>query len=152
SVPDRLHPGRQCAAAPPGGGGSRAGRRPAGRGGLAGSRRVHLRPLAQLAGLGSHQWLLLLAPIVVGADSTVWGGNAVVGRRAVRLAAVTAALSIYLYGVLAVAVHGAAGHDPSDGWTTAQIVGGNLGNQAVFYLMALPLMTATIGWAAAAAT
>ena len=41
---------------------------------------------------------------------------------------------------------------PSDGWTTAQIVDDNLGNQAVFYLMALPLATATIGWAAAAAT
>ena len=63
-----------------------------------------------------------------------------------------AALGIYLYGVLAVAVVGATGHDPSDGWTTAQIVADDLGNQAVFYLVALPLVTATIGWAAAAAT
>ncbi|HEY7173779.1 MAG TPA: hypothetical protein VH442_02590, partial [Micromonosporaceae bacterium] len=59
---------------------------------------------------------------------------------------------IYLYGVLAVAVVGAAGHDPSDGWTPAQIVDDNLGTEATFYLLALPLMTATIGWAAAAAT
>ncbi len=64
----------------------------------------------------------------------------------------TAALSIYLYGVLAVAVLGAAGHDPSDDWTPAQVIDDNLGDQATFYLMALPLMTATIGWAAAAAT
>ena len=103
-------------------------------------------------GLGSQQWLLFLAPVVVGVGGTLWGGDAAVGRRAARLAAVTAALGIYLYGVLAVAVHGAAGHDPSDGWTAAQVVGDNLGNQATFYLMALPLMTATIGWAAAAAT
>ena len=105
-----------------------------------------------LNSLGSHSWLVVLAPIVVGAGSTLWGGNAVVGRRATRLATVTAALGIYLYGVLAVAVHGATGHDPSDGWTTAQIVDDNLGDQALFYLLALPLATATIGWAAAAAT
>ena len=85
-----------------------------------------------LNSLGSHSWLVVLAPIVVGAGSTLWGGNAVVGRRATRLATVTAALGIYLYGVLAVAVHGAIGHDPSDGWTTAQIVADNLGDQAVW--------------------
>jgi hypothetical protein len=100
----------------------------------------------------TDRWLWLLAPIVVGVGGTLWGGSAAVGRRAARLATVTAALGVYLYGVLAVAVLGAAGHDPSDGWTAAQVVDDNLGNQAVFYLMALPLMTATIGWAAAAAT
>jgi hypothetical protein len=97
-------------------------------------------------------WLWLLAPIVVGVGGTLWGGSAAVGRRAARLATVTAALGVYLYGVLAVTVLGTAGHDPSDGWTAAQVVDDNLGNQATFYLMALPLMTATIGWAAAAAT
>ena len=102
--------------------------------------------------LWADWWLLFLAPVVVGVGGTVWGGSAAVGRRAARLASVTAALSIYLYGVLAVAVLGAAGHDPSDGWTPAQVVGDNLGTQATFYLVALPLMTATLGWAAAAAT
>jgi hypothetical protein len=107
-----------------------------------------------LNSIRSDWWLLfpILAPIVVGVGGTLWGGSAAVGRRAARLATVTAALGVYLYGVLAVAVLGAAGHDPSDGWTAAQVVDDNLGNQAVFYLMALPLMTATIGWAAAAAT
>ncbi len=102
----------------------------------------------------SGGWLLLpiLAPIVVGAGATVWGGSAAAGRRAARLATVTAALTIYLYGVLAVAVVGATGHDPSDSWTPAQVVADNLGNQAVFYLMALPLMSASLGWAASAAT
>lgn len=101
---------------------------------------------------GWDWWLLFLAPVVVGVAGTLWGGSAAVGRRAARLATVTAALGVYLYGVLAVAVLGAAGHDPSDGWTAAQVVDDNLLNQATFYLMALPLMTATIGWAAAAAT
>ncbi|HEY7173578.1 MAG TPA: hypothetical protein VH442_01570, partial [Micromonosporaceae bacterium] len=105
-----------------------------------------------LNSLWSHPWLLFLAPIAVGVGGTVWGGDAAMGRRAARLAAVSAALSIYLYGVLAVAVIGATGHDPSDGWTPAQIVDDNLANQATFYLLALPLMTATVGWAAAAAT
>jgi hypothetical protein len=102
--------------------------------------------------LWSNWWLLYLAPVVVGAGATLWGGNAAIGRRAARLASITAALSIYCYGVLAVAVVGAAGHDPSDGWTPAQVVDDNLGNQAAFYLIALPLVAATIGWAAAAAT
>ncbi|MEU0562039.1 hypothetical protein [Dactylosporangium sp. NPDC006015] len=99
-----------------------------------------------------HPWLIVLTPVLVGAGATLWGGGAAVGRRAARLATVTAALAVYLYGVLAVAVVGATGHDPSDGWTTAQIVADDLGNQAVFYLVALPLVTSTIGWAAAAAT
>ncbi len=105
-----------------------------------------------LNSLWSQWWLVILAPIVVGVGATLWGGSAAAGRRAARLAAVTAALGVYLYGVLAVAVLGAVGHDPSDGWTPAQVVDDNLGNQATFYLMALPLMTATVGWAAAAAT
>lgn len=105
-----------------------------------------------LNSLGSDSWLVVVAPIVVGAGGTLWGGDAVVGRRVVRLATVTAALSIYLYGVLVVAVYGATGHDPSGGMTPAQIVDDNLGDQAVYYLLALPLMTATLGWATAAAT
>lgn len=45
-------------------------------------------------------------------------------------------------------VLGATGHDPGDGWTSAQVVDDDLGNQATFYLVALPLMAATFGWAA----
>lgn len=102
--------------------------------------------------LWSDPWLLALAPVVVGVGGTLWGGSAAVGRRAARLAAVSAGLGLYLYGVLAVAVVGATGHDPSDHWTAAQVVSDNLGNQAGSYLIALPLVTATLGWAAAAAT
>ncbi|WP_157437593.1 hypothetical protein [Actinoplanes subtropicus] len=105
-----------------------------------------------LNSIGRHWWLVFLTPVLVGAGGAWWGGNAAAGRRVARMAAVTAALGVYLYGLLAVAVVGATGHDPSDGWTPTQIVDDNLGNQAVFYLVALPLVTATMGWAAAAAT
>ncbi len=105
-----------------------------------------------LNSLWSHWWLLIVVPVVVGVGGTLWGGNAVVGRRAARLAAICAALVVYLYGVLSVAVIGAAGNPHDDGWTDARVIGDRLGDQAGFYLMALPLMAATIGWAAAAAT
>jgi hypothetical protein len=105
-----------------------------------------------LNSLKSDWWLVFLTPIVVGVGGTLWGGNAAAGRRTARLAAVTAALTTYLYGVLAVAVVGDRGHDPSDGWTVAQIVDDHLGEQVIFYLLVLPLITATLGWAGAAAT
>jgi hypothetical protein len=100
----------------------------------------------------SQPWLLFVAPVVVGVGGTLWGGDAVVGRRAARLAAVCAALAVYLFGVLAVAKIGARGNPLDDGWTPARVISDRLGEQAVFYLMGLPLMAATIGWAAAAAT
>lgn len=100
----------------------------------------------------SNAWLLIVAPVVVGVVGTLWGGSAAAGRRTVRLATVCAALAVYLYGVLAVAVVGASGRDPSDGWTDAQVVADRLGNQFVFYLFALPVLTVAIGWGAAAAT
>ena len=105
-----------------------------------------------LNSLWSNWWLLFLAPIVVGVGGTLWGGNAAAGRRVVRLATVTAVLGIYLYGVLAVAAVGAAGDPLEDGFTKAYVVNDRLGNQVVFYLLALPLMTVALGWAAAAAT
>src|SRR5262249_5008737 len=83
---------------------------------------------------------------------TLWGGSAAAGRRTVRLATVFAALGVYLYAVLAVAVIGAAGDPHDNGWTDAQVIGDRVGNQFVFYLVALPVVTVAVGWAAAAAT
>jgi hypothetical protein len=96
--------------------------------------------------------LLIVVPAAVGAIGTLWGGSAVVGRRTARLAAVSAGLAVFLYGTLAVAVLGAGGPPSDAGWTVRYIVGDRLGNNIVFYLVLLPLATATMGWAAAAAT
>jgi hypothetical protein len=104
-------------------------------------------------GFGPTMVALLVVPALVGVGATLWGGGADVGRRAARLAAVSAGLGLYLYGVLAVAVLGAGGVvERPDSWTDADAIGDMLGNQITFYLLAMPLATATIGWAAAAAT
>jgi hypothetical protein len=94
---------------------------------------------------------VIVVPLSTGVAGALWGGSAVTGRRIARLAAFSAGLVLFLYGTLAVAVLGAAGPDDS-GWTVSYIVGDRLGNNAVFYLWLLPLTTAAIGWAAAAAT
>jgi hypothetical protein len=83
---------------------------------------------------------------VIGA---LWGGSAVAGRRIARLAAISAGLCVFLYGTIAVAVLGADGGDTT--WTVNATVNDRLGNNAVFYLWFLPLWTAALGWAAAAA-
>ncbi len=96
--------------------------------------------------------LVLVVPTVTGAACTLYSGSADAGRRAARLAAVSAGLALYLYGVLAVAVIGAGGAPVDATWTVAYQVNDSLTSQATFYLIQLPLATATVGWAAAAAT
>jgi len=96
--------------------------------------------------------LHIVVPAVVGVAGAMWGGSAVVGRGTARLAAISAGLGLFLYGTLAVAVVGAAGPHDDSGFTVSYIVGDRLGNNIIFYLIVLPLVTATIGWAAAATT
>jgi len=69
-----------------------------------------------------------------------------------RLAALSAGLGLYLYGTIAVAVLGAGGPPGDPGSTVSYTVGDRLGNNVTFDLVVIPLVTATIGWAAAAAT
>jgi hypothetical protein len=90
-------------------------------------------------------------PLVVGAAGTLWGRDAVVGRRVARLAAISGGLGLYLYGTLAVAVLGAGGPPADTGWTVRYIIGDRLGNNLVDLLLTT-LVTATVGWAGAAAT
>jgi hypothetical protein len=101
-------------------------------------------------------WSPLLAevgvPVLVGVVGTLWAGSAVAGRRIARLAAVSAGLGLYLYGTIAVAVLGAGGPPRTPGWTVSQNVSDRLGTNVTFDLAVIPLVTATIGWAAAAAT
>jgi hypothetical protein len=59
---------------------------------------------------------------------------------------------LFLYGTLAVAVIGAAGAQIDANWTVSANVDDRLGNNVIFYLWVLPLITAALGWAAAAAT
>jgi hypothetical protein len=82
---------------------------------------------------------------------TLWSGSAAAGRRIARLAAISAGLYIFLYGTIAVAVLGAAGTPVDTNWTVNAIVDDRLSTNVTFYLWFLPLTTAAIAWAAAAA-
>ena len=94
----------------------------------------------------------LVVPLLVGVAGTLWGGSAAAGRRIARLAGFSAGLGMFLYGTLAVAVIGAAGAQIDANWTVSANVDDRLGNNVIFYLWVLPLITAALGWAAAAAT
>ena len=96
--------------------------------------------------------LFFVVPAAVGVIATLWCGSAVAGRRTARLAGISAGLGIYLYGTLAVAVVGAGGEPIDSGFTVTSTVTDRLGNNIIFYLALLPLVTATFGWAASAAT
>ena len=102
------------------------------------------------------KWSPLIAevavPVLAGAAGTLRGGSAVTGRRTARLAAISAGLGLYLYATIAVAVLGAGGPPGDPNSTVSAIVSDRLGNNVIADLVVVPLMTATIGWAAAAAT
>jgi hypothetical protein len=63
----------------------------------------------------TRRWRFALGCVGAALVLPPWGRA--VGRRAARLAAISAALGVYLYGVLAVAVLGAGGHPLDDGST-----------------------------------
>jgi len=101
---------------------------------------------------GALPLLVIVVPAVVGAGGTLWAGSAVAGRRVARLAAVSAGLGLYLYGVLAVTAIGAGGPPGLPHTGVAGNVSDRLGNQVMLALFVLPLATATVGWGAAAVT
>ena len=101
---------------------------------------------------GAKPLLVLVVPAVVGAGGTLWAGSAEAGRRIARLAAVSAGLGLYLYGALAVAAVGAGGPPGLPHAGVAGNVSDRLGNRVLLALLLLPLVTAAMGWAAAAAT
>ena len=94
----------------------------------------------------------VMVPALVGVAGALWGGSAAVGRRIARLAAISGGLGLYLYATIAVAVLGAGGPPSDPGSTVSYTVGDRLGSAILKDLVLLPLVTATIGWAAAAAT
>ena len=95
--------------------------------------------------------LFFVVPATVGVAGTLRRRSAVAGRRIARLAAISAGLAVYLYGTIAVANVGAGGLPDDSGFTVSYIVDDRVGNNLVFYLMLLPLVTATFSWAASAA-
>jgi hypothetical protein len=103
-----------------------------------------------------HLWVpvlqVIVVPLLIGVAGTLWSGSAVTGRRIARLAALSAGLGVFLYATLAVSVIGATGDQIDATWTISASVADRLGNNAVFYLWFLPLTTAALGWAGAAAT
>ena len=149
-----LRPRRSRALAPARHRRPRTARRSVRRPGVAGGVRLHLlephRP--SVAGMG-HSGVVRR-----GADRhwcrsvPVRGGSAAAGRRTARLAAVSAGLGVYLYGTLAVAVLGAGGPPDDSGFSATYKINDRLGNNLIFYLALLPLVTATFGWSAAAVT
>jgi hypothetical protein len=110
------------------------------------------RHLTSITAPGAKPLLVIAVPAAVGAGVTLWGGSAAVGRSAARLAAVSAGLGLFLYGVLAVAAVGAGGPPGLPGATVAGNVSDRIGNQVVLALIVLPLATATVGWGAVTAT
>jgi len=96
--------------------------------------------------------LFIAVPAAVGGLGTLWGGSAAAGRRTARLAGISAGLGVYLYGTLAVAVFGAGGPHDDSGFSATYTINDRLGNNLIFYLALLPLVTATFGWSAAALT
>lgn len=100
----------------------------------------------------SFMTLMLVVPLLAGAAGTLWGGSAIAGRRIARLAGYSAGLGVFFYGTLAAAVLSPGGPPDDGGGTTSFIIGDRLGNNTAFYLWLLPLTTAALGWAAAAAT
>jgi hypothetical protein len=96
--------------------------------------------------------LFIAVPAVIGVFGALRGGSAAAGRRTARLAGISAGLGVYLYGTLAVAVLGAGGPPDDSGFSASYKINDRLGNNLIFYLALLPLVTATFGWSAAALT
>ena len=88
--------------------------------------------------------------MVVGVGAAWRSGSASAGRRAARLAGVSAGLAMFFVGTIAVvAIHGGP-RDPGVG--VAGGVSEAYSNVAMLFLVFLPLAMAAIGWVAATAT
>jgi hypothetical protein len=89
-------------------------------------------------------------PFVVGVGAAWRSESAVVGRRAARLAGVSAGLAMFFVSTIAVVAIDGGPRDPGAG--VAGGVSEAFSNVAMLFLLFLPLATAAIGWVAATAT
>jgi hypothetical protein len=101
-------------------------------------------------GAWSGPALLIGVPLVVGVGGAWRSQSAVVGRRAARLAGVSAGLAMFFVSTIAVVAIDGGPRDPGAG--VAGGVSEAFSNVAMLFLLFLPLATAAIGWVAATAT
>ncbi|MCU7724023.1 hypothetical protein ODJ79_09880 [Actinoplanes sp. KI2] len=95
---------------------------------------------------------MFAVPAAIGIAGTLWLRSADGGRRAARLAALSAGLLELLYATIAVAILGGGGPPDQDGgFTLRGTVSDRLGNNIV-HLAINTLFIAMVGWAAAALT
>jgi len=95
---------------------------------------------------------MLAVPAAIGAAGTLWRRDPAAGRRAARLAALTAGLLELLYASIAVAILGGGGPPDQDGgYTIRGTVSDRLGNN-IAHLAINTVFIALVGWAAAALT
>jgi hypothetical protein len=101
-------------------------------------------------GAWSGPALMIGVPLVVGVVSAWRGGSASTGRRAARLAGVSAGLVMFFIATIAVVAIDGGPRDPGAG--VAGGVSEAFSNVAMLFLIFLPLAMATVGWVAATAT
>ncbi len=102
------------------------------------------------AGAWTGPELLIGVPLVVGVGGAWHSGSASGGRRAARLAGVTAGLVMFFVSTIAVVAIDGGPRNPGVG--VAGGVSEAFSNVAMTYLLSLPLAAAAIGWVAATAT
>ena len=102
------------------------------------------------AGAWTAPELLIAVPFVVGVGAAWRSGSASVGRRATRLAGVSAGLTMFFVGTLAVVAIDGGPRDPGVG--VAGGVSEAFSNVAMLFLIFLPLAMGAIGWVASTAT
>jgi hypothetical protein len=107
-------------------------------------------PIRSVGGRWSIPTLLIAVPLVVGVGGAWRSGSALVGRRAAWLAGVSAGLAMFFVSTIAVVAIDGGPRDP--GVSVAGGVSESFSIVAMLFLMLLPLVTATFGWAAATAT
>ncbi len=101
-------------------------------------------------GAWSDPALYVAVPVALGVGGAWHSGSASVGRRAARLAGVSAGLVMFFISTIAVVAIDGGPRDP--GASVAGGVSEAFSNVAMTYLLSLPLAAAAIGWVAATAT
>ena len=101
-------------------------------------------------GAWTNPALYIAVPVALGVGGAWRSGSASVGRRAARLAGVSAGLVLFFISTIAVVAIDGGPRDPGAGVSGG--VSEAFSNVAMTFLLSLPLATAAVGWVAATAT